>query len=540
MKNLSRPALYSLLAILILGIAIRVWGINFGLPTTTGTLTTYHPDESVHMYSFERMHPAQWDFYPGETLNWGSFHFYLQGALSEAAKLAGFVHLGNRVYLLSHLSDADKLYLIGRGISVVFGTGAIVMMFLLALEFTDTATALIAAFIWAFAPTPVVSSLYAKPDGVMSFWLVTTLYFAARLYRTGSWRDYLFAGAAIGVTAASKYNGSVAGAFVVLAWAARALDEHTITDDLKKLAACLALVPVVFIIINPYVLIRFSDFYTIASLTISIKSRITQNYFTGLNDYVIFNLPISLSAPIVLLAISSMVFTFLQKPSRLEAAAIIFTVAYIARFGPPSEQCSAYTLPVVPFFVLFAATGIQFLRRTRIGAAIAALTVVYLVSYSFSYKTLFQRPDTREQASAWIAQHIAPGSTIGMSKSDSWTPPIIKSPDSSYTVITGSSPQSALPTAILNLNDKLPKCEYVVVADNEYSFCLSHPKEYIEQLSVFKTIFGPQWKEVAHFEKEINFFGIPFYNKYATADWLFPNPKIFIMQRAGSTPEHEK
>src|SRR5262249_42588375 len=68
------------------------------------------------------------------------------------------------------------------------------------------------AGLWtALLPLHVWESHFAVTDVVMTFWIVVVLAFSVRLLRATGVREYAFAGAAIGLAAASKYTAALVG-----------------------------------------------------------------------------------------------------------------------------------------------------------------------------------------------------------------------------------------------------------------------------------------------------------------------------------------
>lgn len=513
------------------GFALRIAGITFGLPTSTRTLATYHPDESIHLYSLEKIRPLQLEFYPGDALYWGSFHFYLQGALTKALQVTGAVQLGGREFFLSHLQEADKLYVIGRMISVVLGTASILVFFLIARRLYGMTGGMIGALLLAFAPLAVTTSFYAKPDGVMLFWFLLSVYFALRAVESRATKDYVLYGIFLGVAAASKYSGLISFGFFLLLHSVPVVKrEYRFATLLRNSSIVMGMSLVSFVAVNPYSVIRSNDFWGYFTGIIASKTIMPGDMLSGYSDYITGILPAAIGWPAFALALLGIAL-LLNKMTFIEGAIAVFIAAFVLRFGPPRGQALTYCLPLVPFLLLMATKASTRLLLVRGGKIAVGLVVAYTLLYSISYKRLYYSPDIRVEASRWIEEHIPVSSVIAVSKSDFWTPPVLKGGKSRFNVIYGKPPQSPMRPAIIALGDAAKKADYVVLTSDEYYEYFRYPGDYPAEYNVVKGIMEKDFETVTSFEKHARVFGIPFYREYVTLDWMFPNPKILVLKR---------
>jgi hypothetical protein len=527
---MSKRSSIFLIVIVVSGFILRAAGLHFGLPTTTHTLATYHPDESIHLYSFEHINPGKLDFYPGDALYWGSFHFYLQGAVSALASRAGYLALGNREFLISHLAETDKLYVIGRMISVLFGTVSILVFYLLARKLYGIRGGIIGALLVAWAPLAVMTSFYAKPDGVMFFWYLCSLMFALAAADTQQNRFYVLYAACLGLAAASKYSGIISiGFFLPLILVMTIAGKRRLVVSFWKIIIVLAAALLVFIVVNPYAVIRFFDFWRYFSGMLSSKSALPPDITAGYKDYLLGILPAAIGWPAYVFAIAGMAL-LITGISIVEAVMLFFTVMYVLRLGPPRDQALTYCLPLVPFLLLFAVKFAVRISSTVPGKIVTALMLAYTLVYAASYKGLFLGPDTRELASRWIEKNIPLSAVIGISKSDFWTPPVLKEYKPRYNIVCGTSPQQPLADAIGMLPEVARRVDYIVLSSDEYYDYLRRAAEYPLENEILNNIMQKDFVEVAAFSKGIGLFGIPFYRYHVTLDWMIPNPTVKILK----------
>jgi hypothetical protein len=519
-----------LVVIIAVAFALRAMGMDFGLPSKTKTLATYHPDESIHLYSLEHINPATGDFYPGDALYWGSFHFYLQGALSKLAAETGMVTLGDRSFLLQHPEETDKLYVIGRLISVFFGTAAVIIFFLLGRRLYGRAGGYVGAIFMALAPLAVTTSFYAKPDGVMFFWYLCSILLAVAAVEKRQRRYYILYGIFLGLATASKYSALLSFGFFLLLHIADLVRArrplYRNTGDIALLVVCAF---GAFVIANPYAVIRPADFMHYFNGVMGSKTVMPSNLISGYADYLIGILPAAVGWPMYIFALGGIVLS-LRTPSKIEIAMGGFALVYVLRLGPPRGQALTYCLPLVPFMILFAVKFALRIGATRNGRLLTAVVCAYTLAYAVSYKSLFSGVDPREDASRWIERNIPAGAVIGMSKNDFWTPPAVKVAGSRYRVVCGASPQRPLSEGVRALPDVVWTADYIVLTSDEYYEYERYPREFPEEAAAIDTV-RDDFDEVASFAKSVDLLGIPYYRDYVTLDWMFPNPTVRILKR---------
>jgi hypothetical protein len=285
----------------------------------------------------------------------------------------------------------------------------------------------------------------------------------------------------------------------------------------------------VFVIINPYAVLRFADFWRYFHGVTSGKTSFPPNILAGYLDYLTGILPAATGWPLYLFALAGMAFLFLSS-TVVEKAMLIFALLYVLRLGPPRFQALTYCLPLLPFIILFAVKTTVRISATRNGKLFSALVPVYTLLYSVSYKDLFATPNTRELASAWIEAHVPSTAVIAISKSDYWTPPVLKEYQPRYTVLSGTVPQRPLSEGILSLPDIARKADYVVITSDESNEYIRYAAEYPRENTALALVMA-DFVEVESFTNKISLYGVPFYRDYVTLDWMFPNPDIHILKR---------
>lgn len=445
---------------------LRTAGLRSGLPSETRRLATFHPDESITYYSLERMDPASLDFYPGDSLYWGTFFVYTQGAVAKAMQLTGLLELGDRRHILDNLGEADKLYMSGRLIAALFSTATVLAIFLAARILAGARAAFFASFFFAFFYINAWMGSIAKPDPVMLFWGTLALYYAFRISREGSLRDYLLAGVFVGLSSVSKYTGVVFALPVALAWAFRSGSFREALRTIPRPIASAAAAALAFLAVNPYLILRSGDVLGYMKAVAS-KGAWPADPLAGYLEYLVYILPADLGWPMVLFSAAGLFFLAARR-SRESLMVVVFAAAYFLKFGAPRGQVMTYVLPLTPFMALAAGALADRIFDRRWGKVLCVLVAAYTLSYSVYMQSFFLRPSGVTRAGDWIAGNIPPGSAIAISKNDTWTPPEIRRYDAPYRLLEGGTPQSALSGAIAALPEAASDAEYLVLSEREF------------------------------------------------------------------------
>ena len=534
-------------SILITGLILRLSGLWYGLPSKNRALTTYHPDEPISYYSLERMKPSKLNFHPGDGFFWGSMHLYSLGFCLQMAKILNVIQIPSRQYLINHIEMADRLYVIGRLLSIIFGMATVFLVYILCNKFWDHTVALTPSFLLALCPAHIFNSFVVRPDVMMVFFGMGVLYYSYMILEYGLKKFYILAGLLSGFAAATKYNG---GAFVLCALIAHFLMRPT---DPKFLWIIFFSI-IGFLVGCPYALIDFKTFINYLALSGSLSKDVssTITYGPGWKSYITIYLPHALGCIILLLGIAGfLLITFRLyrhrdgslQDERLKNSHLLFLISTLIIYLVscwPGHQMVWYTLPVVPFFIISASYFLkiswEWLKKYKLGwlwIFIFIAILIYNGAYSFAHLNLYIQKNTRELASEWIDKNIPQGKIIGIARSYFWTPGILRQYHPPYQLIEGGNSQSLLDDAILGLERVSKQINYIVITEYEYRTYL-HPlfsSKYPEQVRVIQTIMNKDFIEIARFDKEAKFLWFKFQKgDFPPYDWIMPNPTIRIFK----------
>ena len=396
----ARLALYLILA---LGLAFRLWGLAWGLPERTDL----HPDE--HDYVLDHaLHVTFAHPDPG-FLNYPSFLMYLISLTFGGLR---------RLHLIA--GEEWQAYYIGRLWSAFFATATILPVYRLARELGGTRLAgLLAGLFMALLPLNIWEAHFAITDPLMTFWIALTLLASVRLVRTGRWRDYAFAGIALGLATGSKYTAALATVAVVAgALTARRPWRNTVTGLCLAAGCALACAFVVM----PFSFIRLPDLLRAMAYEHAHVNGNHYGFSLPANGWQyrrgLYRLaaawPFSFGLALYACVAAGTVWT-LRRFDRRKLPVFVFA----ALFGFVTCRWTfvplRYYMPLLLVGALCAGLWLGHLLETprRRGAGLALLAAALACTLVFDFQTTarFTR-ETRQQAGYWLDRQLQPGQSL--------------------------------------------------------------------------------------------------------------------------------
>lgn len=405
-----RSTKWALVAIVVLAIALRIWGINFGLPYL------YHPDEPNKVIMAQTIFKTG-DLNPHYFLK-PSFLIYLN-ALAYVpyylvGKLAGVfgspadIPAPIMVALGVGKAPMPTTFLMGRIMTAIFGSAAVVLVFLLGCQLTNKAAAgLGAALMMAISPTSVAISRFITPDMMMVFFISLAVYGAVRVLQGGKTSHYVLAGVAAGLAASTKYYGALVLISVVVA--------HFMRCGLKgfrewKLYLAGVLSAATFFLITPFALLDAQKF--LADLLYEARHYSTGHQ--GMEGSVLgwyLSYLWKVEGLVVLIAVLGILQGF-YKRSREALVISSFPLAYFLFIISLPVRNDRTLLPVLPFLFMFAsALAIGELEQTDLQWYKRRLTLAGAVGVSLlSALALLGPPGNGGTSRLWLDSCLPVGS----------------------------------------------------------------------------------------------------------------------------------
>jgi 4-amino-4-deoxy-L-arabinose transferase-like glycosyltransferase len=214
--------------VLLLALALRLWGIGWGLPSATHYFS-YHPDESMVLLYAMSMNVFQGHLLP-HFYNYGSLQLYLVLLANTLFFVFGHGALIVQNYA-TQTSQWAQQFLVGRLLTVGMGVGTVWATYALGRCIWGIRAGLAGALILAILPLHVQHSHWLTVDVPATFWATISLVWSARLL-TGDpkpLRAALLAGMFAGFAIATKYN--LALALLPLAFAALCPPASSVSDE---------------------------------------------------------------------------------------------------------------------------------------------------------------------------------------------------------------------------------------------------------------------------------------------------------------------
>ena len=415
-------------AILLLSLGLRLWGIKQGLPYV------YNIDEAGHFVpkavamSAHGLNPE---------------YFVNPPALTYVLHLVFVLWFGGGHSLIHEYAlHPDRVFLVGRVVVAVLGTGSVWLLYLLGARLFDRRVGLLAAALEAVAFLPVFYGHLALNDAATLLPLTLSLFGSAGVLRHGRLRDYAIAGLGLGFACASKYTAGIAVVPLAVAAASHYLEGSPGSGKrvLVGLASAGLCATGAFLLANPYALLDFQRFHSElihqSSLSEEAQGKLGAPRQGGLLYY-LWSFTWGLGWVPVLAALAGAIALCVRRP-RIAWLLVPAPILFLAFMGLQDRYFGRWLLPIFPIACLLAAYFALLLvevfvraqrhpARARIGAvALTAAIVILLLAqgvlYSVHNDLVLARADTRNLTRSWMLAHVPPGSRIVLEPVvlDSW------------------------------------------------------------------------------------------------------------------------
>lgn len=451
---------------------------------------SYHPDEYVFFKSLSGMRPGRLDLFHG-FFGWPALQFYVVGAALKGASLVGAaVLVPDLEYYFQNPEAMARLYEIGRGVTFLFAVGCLVVVWRAGRRLFGPAGGAAAALLLAVTPLFTINARYLTADVPMLFWLALVLLFSTHILAGGGRRWYALAGVALGLAAATRYQGAL-GAFLILAAHAGRAPGGGWLRSIPKMATARNLwiaagVSVaVFLACNPYILVRPGQFMQefageMRGARLPVQAFLLQGLLFAETGFGLMMLIATGGALALLAARRDRNALFVLIGFGVPGALLLLGRPGMARYLLP-----ALLLPVLLMAWAFAVMCEQGLARRKAGARyvlpglLAFVLLVTLVQASaFAALYIYPSFDTRTRAGDWISRSVPAGATVGV-LSEPWQFELPPLDAQKYRLV------------ILSGGAADPRPDYLVLSDLQLG--LRAPEEWMAR-------FDPRYAVVEQFE----------------------------------------
>jgi hypothetical protein len=419
-----RWAWLGLAVVLLAGLGLRLWGVAQGLPYA------YNTDEADHFVP-HAVAMFGHDLNPHYFANPPAFTYVLHYLFAVAyGGTAGVRH--------AFALHPQEVYTLARIAAAVLGVAALWLLYATGARLFGRAVGLLAAAIEAVAFLPVFYAHLALNDVPTLAPLTLSLLGTAGVLRKGRKRDYLLAGAGLGLACASKYTAGVALVPFLAAVIVRVLegDDGAARRTAIGLALSAAAALLAFLLANPFSLLDYKSFHSelIHQSTLSAEAQgklgaPRQGGFA----YYLWSLTWGLGWIPALAALGGAV-TIWRRERRLGWLLVPAPLLFLTFMGLQGRYFGRWLLPIFPILCLLAAfftlqfaaalarlvAGLFSSREPRVPRALAIgtaglLTAVLLgqgLVYSVHSGRVLSRADTRNITRAWMLTHVPVGAKI--------------------------------------------------------------------------------------------------------------------------------
>jgi Dolichyl-phosphate-mannose-protein mannosyltransferase len=427
-----RWAWFGLALVLAGGLALRLWGVQQGLPYV------YNTDEADHFV------PRAVKMFQGGTLN--PHYFANPPAFTYLLHYLFDAFYGGRAGVLhAFAAHPTGIYTLARVAAALLGVAALWLLYAAGARLFDRGVALLAAAVEAVAFLPVFYAHLALNDVPTLAPLSLSLLGSAGVLRKGRTRDHLIAGVGLGLACATKYTAGIVLLALLAAAALRwrdAADARARRRVVRRLALAGAVALGAFLIANPYAVLDFHSFRAElahqSALSAEAQGKLGAPKDGGL-AYYLWSLTWGLGWAPALAALGGAVAIWRAPASVASRGAgwllVPAPVAYLAFMGLQGRYFGRWLLPIFPplcllaaFFALslaragarplarrFAGRGRARPGRAARGAPVALASAVLLAQgllYSVHSGLVLSRADTRSLTRAWMLAHVPKGAAI--------------------------------------------------------------------------------------------------------------------------------
>ncbi len=417
-----------LAAVLLLALALRVWGLGWGLPSATHYFS-YHPDETMVLNWAMGMSLLRGDLLPHH-YNYGSLQLYLVLFANTLHYLFGNGGLlTNNFNFPTQYAQWAGMYLVGRWITVGMGVGTVWAAYALGARLWGRRAGLLGALVLAITPLHAQQSHWLTVDVPATFWATLSLVWSARLAMDDPkpLRAALLAGVFAGLAAATKYN--LALALLPLFAAASVRRTPPVVPLVGAAGALLA-----FVFACPGIILDSRAFQRDLRYEAYHVQHLPGPEFAHTGNGFVYliarNLDAGLGLPLLLLCLASVVYAATRR-TRGDGLLAAFALPYTILISLAVVRYARYTIPLLPIIALWAGrlladvSRLPHPARRGAGLVLGAATLLLTLADAGWLVQAMAGPDPRDQALAWLDAHAPAPTPVGFTVQPwFYTPPL--------------------------------------------------------------------------------------------------------------------
>ena len=400
----------SLTVLVVIALALRGPGMEWGLPDAIHADYSYHPDEAFSLGWGDDLYHGY--VIPRHFIYGGTFYYRTLGYANRLAEW------------FSHDATTATRILYARYLSLGYALLSVVLIYFAARTFFTHQVGLISAFVLAIAPGHVIWAQRGRPDELFVLLVTLNLVFIARLLKQRGKQPWNVAlgGLCLGVAVATRFPAGalVFGYIAAISYAtAQPREWQAVVKPLGGLALCTV---AFYSIGSPHTWLYFRYFVEGISMQWTYQSSpfidgIGRGFGWWQYGGRIFSQAIEYGY--YLPALLALAFTVTRRRSS-DLVLLAASVPYFILLAMTSWIVVRYFIPLLPVIAILTARFVvvayrmrwPIVRRTVVAVVIAA-SLINLAAIA-AYTTAVAAPDVRDTTLAWMSQHIPPGTDIGV------------------------------------------------------------------------------------------------------------------------------
>jgi len=381
-------------------------------------LRSANADEQKNLTYLAHMKPWKLQFEP-YGVGYGGAFIYPLGVYYGVLAVSGIVRVSSdiRIYLRDPRRMA-RVFLAGRWLSVFCITGCALLLYRLGSSLGGEAVGLSGALFFLASPAAVLVGHTLNPYGWATLWFLLGCRKLCDHLDSGRRTDLLLGAGCVGLCVGSSY--AFFQAAVVLAaplFRARSSGRR-LSETLLWIAEALAVAGVVFVLTNPYLLLR-PDKYMDELMYLNIGTdfpRTPGSFWVFVAEFLRRNWGLGLTLSALAAMIGSWHPVFGPKERLLSTAMIVGLFYMFGRTLDPGH--ARHFLPYFAIGGVLAARLLWRIPKTRLGWLLTCLLLADTgaggLCYLWNFRQEAKTGGTRAEAAAWIASHVPEGRSVGL------------------------------------------------------------------------------------------------------------------------------
>ena len=503
---------------------------------------SFHPDERNIAASVSRVRfPDKLD---PEFFAYGSFPIYIYRTAGEV--------------LLKVTKDTSWNYewgninLVGRFFSALFSTLTIPLIYVLGRRLFNRYVGLFSAFFFSFCVGVIQTAHFAVTESILIFSVVSvTLLSLLILEHPTKKINYLLLGGLFGASLASKMS-TISFLIIPLTSFFLTFNKRDYKHRFISIISFFVLGILIFLILNPYTVLRFEKFLESMRYESSVVSGALPVVYTLQFDKTfpyVFQIENFFWQMGILagFSVAGMIVIFSEGIKNRNKKYILFSlfpILYFAYVGSWHTKFIRYMDPLLPFLSISAAFFLYLLIKDfkKLGKLISVVVVLLTILWTIAFFLIYTREQTRITASRWIYENINPGADILTEHWDDGLPLTINSNNpSQYKIDQLAIYDEDNENKVNYFSDKLSEADFVVINSRRlYGTLINLDDKYPITQRYYKLLFSGKlgYEKVAEFSSYPRLLGFEINDDRSEETFqVYDHPKVMIF---GNTKRLDK